>query len=112
MCVSALLLFGAAALRVDELLPVFSFPDSLLETEPSSLGNLQWVTMATEAVVKKAPLALHTVLCSRGLMDACGSAIPPASTPHVPVLTGLRCGIARDTNTSTGAAAAPAPPLV
>lgn len=57
VCCSSLGAFCAVDRRAVELLPVFSFPDSLLETEPSSLGNLLRVAMATEAMVS----LLHAV---------------------------------------------------
>lgn len=59
MCCSSLGTFCAVDLRAMELLPVLSFPDPLLERDPSSLGNLLWVAMATEAMVS----LLHVVRC-------------------------------------------------
>lgn len=51
VCVSSFAAFWPVFLCADELLPVFSFAEPLLETEPSSLGNLLWVAMETEAAI-------------------------------------------------------------
>lgn len=51
VCVSSFVAFWPVFLCAEELLPVFSFAEPLLETEPSSLGNLLWVAMETEAAI-------------------------------------------------------------
>lgn len=52
-CASSFVAFWPVFLCADELLPVFSFAELLLETEPSSLGTLLRVTMETEAAISR-----------------------------------------------------------
>lgn len=53
VCVSSFVAFWPVFLCAEELLPVFNFAEPLLETEPSSLGNLLWVAMETEAAISR-----------------------------------------------------------
>lgn len=50
-------------------LPEFSFSDSLLMTEPSSLGNLLQVTIATRKAVSSPEAGLTATLCHRSLQQ-------------------------------------------